>query len=142
MHSGVDFAAPHGTPVHASAPGQVSFVGTRRGYGKVIEIEHGSDMMTRYAHLSAFTAGMKAGQAVEAGQKIGEVGATGLATGPHLHYEVRFNGDPVDPLSDERVVALLAADLDETPETALDELRETLVQTLEQAVEIESASAG
>lgn len=142
MHSGVDFAAPHGTPVHASAPGKISFVGTRRGYGKVIEIAHGSDMMTRYAHLSAFGEGLKAGQSVEAGHQIGKVGATGLATGPHLHYEVRFNDDPVDPLSDERVAALLASDLEEPSETALDELRETLARALEQAVEVESASAG
>lgn len=142
MHTGVDFAAPHGTPVHASAPGKVSFVGTRGGYGKVIEITHGSDMMTRYAHLSAFEKGLEAGQAVEAGHQIGKVGATGLATGPHLHYEVRFNGDPVDPLSDERVAALLSADLEDPSETVLDELRETLVRVIEQAVETVSASAG
>src|SRR5690625_3972731 len=142
MHSGVDFAAPNGTPVHASAPGKITFVGTRRGYGKVIEIEHGSDMTTRYAHLSAVEKGLKSGQSVEAGRQIGKVGATGLATGPHLHYEVRFNGDPVDPLSDERVAALLAADLEDPSETLLDSLRETLARALEQAVEVESASAG
>lgn len=142
MHSGVDFAAPHGTPVHASAPGKIVFVGTRRGYGKVIEIEHGSDMMTRYAHLSAFERGLKVGRSVEAGGQIGKVGATGLATGPHLHYEVRFNGDPVDPLSDERVAELLAADLTEPAETLLDELRKTLAEALEEVTEIKAASAG
>ncbi|MBM9595113.1 M23 family metallopeptidase [Roseitranquillus sediminis] len=103
MHTGVDYAAPRGTPVMATAPGRVSFVGRRSGYGRVVEIKHGADIMTRYAHLSGVTDGLERGQRVDAGEVIGAVGSTGLATGPNLHYEVRAEGRPVDPLDDERL---------------------------------------
>lgn len=103
MHTGVDFAAPRGTPVRATAPGRVSFLGWRGGYGRVVEIAHGSDTMTRYAHLSAVPKNIQQGQRVAAGDVIGRVGATGTATGPNLHYEVRVDGRPTDPLSDERL---------------------------------------
>lgn len=115
MHTGVDFAAPRGTPVSASAPGTVSFVGSRRGYGRVVEIRHGAGMMTRYAHLSSFASALKTGQRVEAGQRIGAVGASGTATGPNLHYEVRFDGRAVDPLDDERVAALAPSAVADAP---------------------------
>lgn len=104
MHTGVDFAAPRGTPVMATAPGRVAFIGRRGGYGRVVEIEHGPDTMTRYAHLSGAADGLERGQRVDAGDTIGVVGSTGLATGPNLHYEVRTEGRPIDPLSDERLV--------------------------------------
>ncbi|GAD55819.1 membrane proteins related to metalloendopeptidases [Limimaricola cinnabarinus LL-001] len=103
MHTGVDFAAARGTPVNATAPGRIAYVGWRGGYGRVVEIAHGSDTLTRYAHLSEVPNGLARGQRVAAGDTIGLVGATGTATGPNLHYEVRVNGRPTDPLSDERL---------------------------------------
>jgi len=95
MHSGVDFAAPHGSPVVAMAAGTVEFAGYRGGYGLVIDIDHGNGMVTRYAHLSSVT--VSAGEKVSGGELIGRVGATGNATGPHLHFEVRINGEVQDP---------------------------------------------
>lgn len=103
MHTGVDFAAAKGSPVRATAPGRIAFIGRRGGYGRVVEIAHGSDTMSRYAHLSAVPDGLAKGQRVAAGDIIGRVGATGTATGPNLHYEVRVNGRPTDPLSDDRL---------------------------------------
>ncbi|QFT61894.1 M23 family metallopeptidase [Roseivivax sp. THAF30] len=103
MHTGVDFAAPRGTSVRATAPGRIAFIGRRGGYGRVVEIAHGTETMTRYAHLSAVPDGLAEGQRVTAGDTIGRVGATGTATGPNLHYEVRVDGRPTDPLSDERL---------------------------------------
>lgn len=101
MHTGVDYAAAAGTPIFATAPGRVSFIGWRSGYGRVVEITHGSDTMTRYAHLSAVPEGLAIGNRVIAGKTIGQVGETGTATAPNLHYEVRVGGRPVDPLGEE-----------------------------------------
>lgn len=95
MHAGVDFRGPVGTPILAAAPGRVSFVGYKSGYGNVVEIDHGQGMMTRYAHLSGFTT--KAGTQVTAGQQIAKMGSTGRSTGSHLHFEVRLNGVAVNP---------------------------------------------
>ncbi|QZH76140.1 MAG: M23 family metallopeptidase [Erythrobacter sp.] len=95
MHSGLDFSAPHGSPIHAAADGRVSFVGVKSGYGNVVEISHGSGMITRYAHMSRFTT--RVGAQVEAGSVIGAIGNTGRSTGPHLHFEVRINGRAVNP---------------------------------------------
>lgn len=95
MHSGLDFRAPHGSPINAAAAGEVSFVGIKSGYGKVVEISHGSGMITRYAHMSAFRA--RVGQQVAAGEVIGAIGSTGRSTGPHLHFEVRINDRAVNP---------------------------------------------
>ncbi|MGS4947535.1 M23 family metallopeptidase [Meridianimarinicoccus sp. RP-17] len=103
MHTGVDFAAARGAQVYATAPGRVSFIGRRGGYGRVVEIAHGSETTTLYAHLSAVPDGLSQGDRVAAGDLIGRVGATGTATGPNLHYEVRVNGRPTDPLSDDRL---------------------------------------
>jgi murein DD-endopeptidase MepM/ murein hydrolase activator NlpD len=103
MHTGVDFAAPRGTSVRATAPGRIAFIGRRGGYGRVVEIAHGTETMTRYAHLSAVPDSLAEGQRIAAGDTIGGVGATGTATGPNLHYEVRVDGRPTDPLSDERL---------------------------------------
>lgn len=105
LHAGVDFAAPAGTPVTASAAGTVTFAGRKGGYGNMVEIAHGGAMKTRYAHLSSIAAGVSKGSRVEAYTRIGKVGSTGLSTGPHLHYEVHLDGKPVDPLSDERLSA-------------------------------------
>lgn len=96
-HKGVDYAAPTGTPVHAAGDGRVSFVGRRGGYGNVIELDHAHGITTVYGHLSRFAAGLHRGESVRQGQVIGAVGMTGLATGPHLHYEYRVNGVHRDP---------------------------------------------
>ena len=95
FHAGLDFKAPFGAPVFAAAWGRVAFVGQRSGYGNVVEINHGNGLLTRYAHMSAFRT--QVGQPVRAGQVIGAVGSTGRSTGPHLHFEVRLNGQPVNP---------------------------------------------
>lgn len=109
MHTGVDFAAPHGTPVYTTAPGRISFIGRRGGYGRVIEVTHGTDTMTRYAHLSSVPESLAIGDRVAAGDNIGRVGATGTATGPNLHYEVRVDGRPTDPMSEERLAEAASA---------------------------------
>ena len=98
-HLGVDFAAPRGTPVRAVATGHVSFSGWASGLGECVKIDHADDLVSVYGHLSEITPGAKEGAAVEQGQVIGYVGATGLATGPHLHYALERDGDYVDPLS-------------------------------------------
>lgn len=95
MHSGLDFRGRTGDPILAAANGKVTFVGTKAGYGKLVEISHGNGLVTRYAHMSAFKA--KRGQAVEAGDVIGAIGSTGRSTGPHLHFEVRINDRAVNP---------------------------------------------
>jgi murein DD-endopeptidase MepM/ murein hydrolase activator NlpD len=95
MHAGLDFRGPVGAPIHAAARGRVTFVGTKSGYGKVVEVSHGNGMMTRYAHMSAWRA--RVGQQVAAGDVIGQIGNTGRSTGPHLHFEVRIHGRAVNP---------------------------------------------
>jgi murein DD-endopeptidase MepM/ murein hydrolase activator NlpD len=97
-HTGVDFAAPRGTRVLATADGHVVSAGPRGGYGNAVEIRHGSGITTLYAHLSGFASGIRAGARVQQGQAIGFVGATGYATGPHLHYEFKLAGIHQDPL--------------------------------------------
>ncbi|MEJ2310345.1 MAG: peptidoglycan DD-metalloendopeptidase family protein [Gammaproteobacteria bacterium] len=103
-HKGVDYAAPTGTPVWATGDGVVNVIGRQRGYGKVIYIKHGQ-YITVYGHLNGFKRGLKKGDRVKQGQVIGYVGQTGLATGPHLHYEFRVNGKHVNPLSAKLPVA-------------------------------------
>jgi hypothetical protein len=94
-HTGIDIVAPTGTPVVASAKGRVSSVGHQGEYGLLIDIDHGYGVVTRYAHLSR--AGVRVGQLVKRGDTIGNVGQSGLATGPHLHYEVLVNGQAANP---------------------------------------------
>ncbi len=91
-HKGVDYAAPIGTPVRAAGDGRVLFAGRRGGYGNLVELDHSRGITTVYGHLSRFTRGLHAGQHVAQGQVIAFVGMTGLATGPHLHYEYRVDG--------------------------------------------------
>lgn len=98
-HKGVDYAAPHGTPIKSVGNGKVSFIGNKGGYGKVIELQHGPKYSTLYAHLSRFSKGLRKGSSVKQGQIIGYVGSTGLATGPHLHYEFRIDGRHRNPLT-------------------------------------------
>lgn len=95
FHEGLDFTASTGTPIYAAAGGIVTTAEQTPDYGKIVKIDHGSGLETRYAHASMLA--VKAGQRVEKGQKIGEVGSTGRSTGPHLHYEIRLNGNPLDP---------------------------------------------
>jgi len=94
-HHGVDLAAPSGTPVLARASGTVVRAGRMRAYGVTVDVDHGNGIVTRYAHLSRVL--VRRGEAVEAGRRVGLVGSTGRSTGPHLHYEVRIGGRPVDP---------------------------------------------
>jgi murein DD-endopeptidase MepM/ murein hydrolase activator NlpD len=98
-HIGVDYAAATGTPVMATADGTITTRGVSGGYGNLVEIRHANGFLTRYAHLNGFASGVRAGDRVSQGQIIGYVGMTGLATGPHLHYEMHRNGQPVDPLN-------------------------------------------
>jgi murein DD-endopeptidase MepM/ murein hydrolase activator NlpD len=95
LHAGIDIAAGYGTPIHASASGTVIFAGWMGGYGNFVIIDHGGGLSTGYAHQSSIAVG---GGSVSQGQVIGYVGCTGHCFGPHLHFEVRINGTPVDPL--------------------------------------------
>lgn len=95
-HEGADFAAYPGAPLIATAPGTVSFAGTKSSYGRVVEIDHGGGFKTRFAHMQAIA--VTAGSKVAIGQKIGTMGSTGRSTGPHLHYEVYFRGKAYDPM--------------------------------------------
>jgi murein DD-endopeptidase MepM/ murein hydrolase activator NlpD len=99
MHTGVDFAAPKGTPVVAAASGTVRFVGFKPGYGNIVVLSHPRGFATHYAHLSAFSRELRVGKPVTEGQALGAVGSTGTATGAHLHFEVRKHDQPVDPLT-------------------------------------------
>ncbi|MCM4450335.1 M23 family metallopeptidase, partial [Escherichia coli] len=97
-HLGIDYAAPTGTPVKSAGKGVVTFIGTKGGYGNVIQIKHDSGYMTLYAHLSRF-AKIKNGQKVNQGQVIAYVGSTGMSTGPHLHFGVYLNNKAINPAS-------------------------------------------
>ncbi len=96
LHPGIDIGAGMGTPIHAAAAGTVVAAAYSGGYGNLIVIDHGGGLATAYAHQSSFALG--AGTQVAQGQVIGYVGSTGFSTGPHLHFEVRVNGSPVDPM--------------------------------------------
>ncbi|WP_459616882.1 peptidoglycan DD-metalloendopeptidase family protein [Bordetella sp. 2513F-2] len=104
-HKGVDYAAPSGTPIHATADGEVEFAGWQNGYGNVVILKHHGKYTTLYGHQSKLASGIKKGVKVSQGQLIGYVGSTGWATGPHLHYEFRVNNVPVDPLAVDLPVA-------------------------------------
>jgi len=96
-HTGIDISAPTGTPVHAVAEGMVTFAGVRNGYGDVVEIDHGNGYMTRYAHNSALL--VHPGQRVHVGDVISDAGSTGRSTGSHVHFEVWYKGNVVNPLA-------------------------------------------
>jgi len=98
-HTGVDFGAPTGTRVKATGDATVAFAGVRGGYGKLVILRHANGFETYYAHLSGFASGIRNGRVVTQGQVIGYVGATGTATGPHLHYEIRIAGRPQNPMT-------------------------------------------
>jgi murein DD-endopeptidase MepM/ murein hydrolase activator NlpD len=96
MHEGIDIGVPYGTPIHAAASGRVIYSGWMDGYGNLVAIDHGGGLSTAYAHQSQI--GVSVGQTVSQGQVVGYVGCTGHCFGPHLHFEVRINGAPVDPM--------------------------------------------
>jgi murein DD-endopeptidase MepM/ murein hydrolase activator NlpD len=96
MHAGTDFAAPHGTPIYATADGVITHAGWLSGYGLLVKIQHEFGIETRYAHQSKLR--VKVGQRVSRGQRIGDMGNTGRSTGTHLHYEVRVGGKAVNPM--------------------------------------------
>lgn len=95
FHSGLDFTARSGTPIYAAGDGVVTFAKRTRGYGRLVKVDHGSGLETRYAHASKLL--VKSGDRVTKGQIIAKVGSTGRSTGPHLHYEIRLNGVALDP---------------------------------------------
>lgn len=95
FHKGIDMAAPMGTKIHSAAPGKITFAGWKEGYGNTVEITHGNGFMTRYGHMSSID--VELGQSVRTDDVVGRVGQTGAATGPHLHYEVWYNGNIFDP---------------------------------------------
>ena len=96
MHTGIDIAVGYGTPIHAAASGRVIYAGWMDGYGNLVFIDHGNGLSTGYAHQSQIA--VSTGQSVTQGDVIGYVGCTGHCFGPHLHFEVRVNGNPADPL--------------------------------------------
>lgn len=95
MHKGVDLAGPYKSPVHATAPGTVVFAGRRSNYGRVVDVQHGQGLMTRYAHL--YRVKVKRGQKVDLGDTIGLLGSSGRSSGPHVHYEIRHLGKAINP---------------------------------------------
>nr|WP_321455763.1 M23 family metallopeptidase [uncultured Cohaesibacter sp.] len=100
FHAGVDWKAPMGAPVYAAFAGKVAYAGDGQGYGNIIKLTHSGARETRYAHLERFAKGIKPGKSITAGALIGYVGTSGLSTGPHLHFELRDHGQPVDPFSE------------------------------------------
>ena len=96
MHEGIDIGVGMGTPIHAAAAGTIIYCGWEVGYGNLVVIDNGGNLATAYGHQSAIA--VTCGQHVDQGQMIGYVGCTGHCTGPHLHFEVRVDGNPVDPL--------------------------------------------
>lgn len=103
-HNGVDYSAPKGTPIRTTADGTIAFIGRKKGYGKVIIVEHAASFSTLYAHQSRFAKGLKEGVTVSKGKTIGYVGSTGMVTGNNLHYEVRMDDLPINPLEVDRMV--------------------------------------
>ena len=98
-HKGTDYAAATGTPIKASGDGKVIHAGIKGGYGKTVMIQHGQSITTLYAHMSNYAKGIKVGSRIRQGQVIGYVGSTGLASGPHLHYEFQVAGAHKNPVS-------------------------------------------
>lgn len=98
-HRGIDYSAPSGTKIRSVAGGVIEFAGWQRGYGNIVEVRHDSKYSTLYAHMQRFAPGMVKGARIAQGDLVGYVGSTGWATGPHLHYEVKIHGNPVNPLS-------------------------------------------
>lgn len=122
-HLGIDFGAPYGTPIRSVGKGTVTFAGRDGGYGNLVKIQHNATTETRYAHMSAFGPGIHQGVQVDQGQVIGYVGASGLATGPHLHYELRINGRAVNPAHRQQTSPGVPVPADRRDEFARDKAR-------------------
>ena len=136
-HKGVDYAAPKGTAIRATGDGKVVYRGRKGGYGKAVVIQHGSQYSTLYAHLSKYARSAKSGRKVKQGQIIGYVGSTGLATGPHLHYEFRVNGVHRNPLT---VRFPSAKPLPKQYHAKLKQVSDTLLARLQQKQQTQLAS--
>jgi len=95
MHTGLDFRGDMGESIRATAAGKVTQAGWNGGYGKMVEVDHGNGLATRYGHMSQID--VSVGQSIKTGQVLGRIGSTGRSTGPHLHYETRIDGNAVDP---------------------------------------------
>jgi murein DD-endopeptidase MepM/ murein hydrolase activator NlpD len=124
MHEGVDFAVPRGTPVYAASDGVVTGARPNGGYGKWIRVDHADGVATAYGHLSRFAPGIKPGAKVARGELLGLSGNTGRSTGPHLHFEVIADGEPVDPLTHAAIAQLGGADLERLARQVAAEQRE------------------
>ena len=98
LHSGVDWAAPFGTPIFAAGNGTIEEIGVKGGYGKYVRVRHANGYETAYGHMTAFARGLDVGSRVRQGQVIGFVGSTGLSTGAHVHFEILINDRFVDPM--------------------------------------------
>ncbi|MCY7316356.1 MAG: M23 family metallopeptidase [Rubrivivax sp.] len=133
-HLGVDYGAPIGTAVRSVAEGTVEFAGWQNGYGNVVQVKHGTDKATLYAHLSKIN--VKAGQRVGQGQHIGAVGTTGWSTGPHLHFEFRINGEHQDPLLVAKSAETVALDSASRPRFA------ELVRTVQAKLDVAESLIG
>ena len=134
-HKGIDYAARTGTPVKSAGDGKVAFIGNKGGYGQVLIIEHGEHYETLYAHLSDFKRGIESGDLVKQGEIIGYVGQTGLATGPHLHYEFLVDGNHHNPEAINMAQSLplhaeVLADFKSQTQSTLDQINKTKAQTL------------
>jgi murein DD-endopeptidase MepM/ murein hydrolase activator NlpD len=136
-HNGVDYAAPTGTPVRSVGDGVVEFAGVQNGFGNVVFIRHRGANTTVYAHLSRIN--VRKGERVEQGQNIGAVGSTGWATGPHLHFEFRVNGQFVDPMTIARQSEAVPVSAQARP--AFDRLASSYRIELSAAASLQQASA-
>lgn len=136
-HEGTDYAASYGTPVRATADGIVTIAGRDGGYGNLIELRHANGIRTRYGHLSKFAKGLHVGERVSQEQTIGFVGATGLATGPHLHYEFLVNGRPTNP---QRKDAGAGEPIPTNLRTAFDSVRTRLLAELQPPANLPAAT--
>ncbi|HET7588034.1 MAG TPA: M23 family metallopeptidase [Gammaproteobacteria bacterium] len=141
-HYGVDLAAPAGTPVRAAGDGRVTFRGRDGGYGKLIIINNPGPFSTRYGHMQRFAKGIHVGSYVQQGDVIGYVGSTGVATGPHLHFEIRVNGKPRPPLKVELPRQQLSGDALLAYEQAIAPLAGALDPTPRRPAGVDIASAG
>jgi len=134
-HKGVDYAAPSGTPIHAIGDGRITFAGWNRGYGRLVKIRHTNrNHSTRYGHMSKFGRGIHRGVWVKQGQIIGYVGMSGLATGPHLHFEFRVRGRAINPLS---VKHTPAKPVPKSDIRAFKKAVKNMKQTMENAIEMQ-----
>jgi murein DD-endopeptidase MepM/ murein hydrolase activator NlpD len=143
-HNGIDFAAPRGTPVYSVAKGVVTFVGRQSGYGNIVKVDHPGPYETAYAHLQSFATGLEEGAEIRKGYVVGYVGSTGLATGPHLHFELLKDGTFVNPFTErseeeEEIVASTQEELPAPVDPLVEEKKKALAKKMA-ALEIRSKS--